>query len=85
MNNKQKELLLKIREMQFALLECGLFLDTHKDSTEALEKLREYGSKAEALKKEYETEYGPLTLSTDFGDGGFDWINDPWPWEKEAN
>jgi spore coat protein JB len=62
-----------------------MFLDTHPNDTEALAKREMYRKKLEMLIKEYENEYGPLTLSADFGNDGFDWVNDPWPWEKEAN
>ncbi len=85
MNDKKLALLLKIREAQFSMLECGLFLDTHPDDKEAEKRFEALRKSFVNLTKEYEKEYGALTLSGDFGNLDFDWINDPWPWEKEAN
>lgn len=85
MDNTQKSLLRKISGVQFAFIECCMFLDTHPDDAEAQSKAEMYREKLKTMIKQYEDSYGPLTLSSDFGNDGFDWINDPWPWEKEAN
>ena len=82
--DKQK-LLDGIRAAQFAMLEAGLFLDTHPTNREALKKFEIYRMRYTELVKQFEKEYGPLTLCSDFGADGFDWIKAPWPWEKEAN
>ena len=29
--------------------------------------------------------YGPITTADTIDDMTFTWINNPWPWEKEAN
>ncbi len=82
---EKNKLLDCIRASHFAMLEAGLFLDTHPCDKEALKQFEVYRLRYKEFVKEYEKEYGPLTLSGDFGFDGFDWINDPWPWEKEAN
>ena len=82
---EKQRLLDAVRAAQFAMLETGLFLDTHPCDKEALKKFENYRLRYKELVKEYEEEYGPLTLSSDFGSDGFDWIKAPWPWEKEAN
>ena len=41
--------------------------------------------KLSELVAKYEEEFGPLTLTGDFGNDGYDWANSPWPWEREAN
>ena len=47
---------------------------------------RTYQEQADALRREYESKYGPITSPDAYGDGRWDWINAPWPWEnpKEA-
>lgn len=85
MDEAKSSLLQSIRAARFSMLECALFLDTHPHNTKALEKFEAFRRRANELTKQYEDKYGPLTLTGDFGNGGFDWINDPWPWEKEAN
>lgn len=85
MDAAKKKLLHCISKAQFALIECSMFLDTHPHDKAALEKREFFMKNLKALMKEYEEKYGPLTLATDFGNESFDWIKDPWPWEKEAN
>lgn len=74
----------KISMAQFAAFELHLFLNTHPDNQEALEKFRKYSEKTETLTKEFEANYGPLSSSSAEGNR-WEWINDPWPWEEEAN
>ncbi len=85
MDLSKKKLRDAVSAAQFALLECAMFLDTHTDDMAALEKFQMYRKRYLELVKQYEAQYGPLTIAADFGDMSFDWINDPWPWEKEAN
>lgn len=82
---EKQKLLDCVRAAHFAMLEMGLFLDTHPHNMEAFKKFEVYRVKYKEFVKQYEDEYGPLTLSSDFGSDGFDWIKNPWPWEKEAN
>ncbi len=79
------ELLNCVRASQFAMHEMGLYLDTHPYDTEALKKFEVYRLRYKEFVKQYEKEYGPLTMCGDFGSNGYDWVNNPWPWEKEAN
>ncbi len=85
MEINKKKLLDCISSTQFAALELGLYLDTHPHDKDALAKFEMFRAKLKAYIKQYEDEFGPLTLSGDFGNDGFDWIKNPWPWEKEAN
>lgn len=82
--NKNK-LLNCISAAQFAVVELKLFLDTHPYNKEALSKLDAARVKLREYIKQFEDEYGPLTIMGDFGNDGYDWIKNPWPWEKEAN
>lgn len=68
--------------MQFGMVETRLFLDTHPDSEDALELYNKYQEKYMALVKEYEKEFGPLTLN---GKNSDEWIENPWPWDNEFN
>lgn len=79
---KKEKLLRRVSALQFATYELRLFLDTHPDNKEALEMMNSYKKKYEAVKAEYEKEFGPLTLN---GYNSDEWLKDPWPWENEAN
>ena len=74
----REKLMKRLSAAQFALYELRLFLDTHKDDKEALAMYEKYQSKYDALKKEYEEQFGPLTLN---GLNSDEWLKDPWPWD----
>lgn len=70
----------ELMALGFALQELGLYLDTHKDDRDALNTFRKYNKLYSEGYCEYERRYGPLTL-TSVGCEGFDWTQEPWPWE----
>lgn len=76
------KLLRRVSALQFAMYELRLFLDTHPDNMEAKEMMNAYRKKYEAVKAEYEKEFGPLTLN---GYNSDEWLKDPWPWDNAAN
>lgn len=76
------KLLRRVSALQFAMYELRLFLDTHPNSAEAQEMLNAYKKKYEAVKAEYEKQFGPLTLN---GYNSDEWLKDPWPWDNAAN
>ena len=78
----KKKLLTRLSSAGFALYETRLFLDTHPESKEAREMLEKYQAKYDALKKEYEEQFGPLTLS---GSNSDEWLCDPWPGDNDFN
>ena len=74
----KEKLLKRLSSAQFAMYELRLFLDTHKDDSEALKMYEKYQSKYDTLKKEYEEQFGALTLN---GKNSDEWLKDPWPWD----
>lgn len=73
----------ELMALGFAVHELGLYLDTHKD-LEAEEMFLKYNKLYQEGLAEYQRRYGPLQM-TDSGTDGFEWVNDPWPWELAAN
>lgn len=84
----QKELpmtpLTELQAMAFAINELGLYLDTHRDDTEALQMYTTYQKMYAEGREKYEKEYGPLNHMSMSGDK-YRWLDDPWPWEYCAN
>lgn len=84
----QKELsitpLTELQTMAFAIQELALYLDTHRDDTEALDMYRSYQKIYSEGKKKYEKEYGPLNHMSVTGEK-YRWLDDPWPWEYCAH
>ena len=85
MMNERKMMLKKIQAACFALEEIKLFLDTHPNDRAALECYSKYQKIYEMLVKEFEEKYGALKAERVDTTRGWTWVNDPWPWEMEAN
>lgn len=81
-NLSQKEMLHEIMSLNFAINDLALYLNTHPQDTDAIKMHNEYSKKQIFLTEEYQRLYGPLTIS--FISNTWDWIDDPWPWERGA-
>ncbi|MGB4503561.1 MAG: spore coat protein CotJB [Syntrophaceticus sp.] len=79
-------MLRELQELEFALVELNLYLDTHPCDTQAIETFNDLAVRYEKARKAYENKYGPLV---NFGHSGpvhshvWQWIDEPWPWEIE--
>lgn len=83
MNQKDRERLLQfISEVSFAILDVGLYLDTHPCDDEALAYYEKYKQLRKEAMREYTKCFGPL-LATDVSVdcGKWQWVEGPWPWE----
>lgn len=77
--------LAELQALDFAIAELALYLDTHREDSEALELYRKYQELYQRCREVYEKKYGPLSHSS-AGDGeGYPWLDDPWPWDLGAN
>lgn len=81
----QQLLMKKIMALDFMQTDLALFLDTHPGDYEALVTHKEVANMAKKAKMEYEQAYGPLTMCNGCIKGAWNWIDDPWPWQKNAN
>ena len=75
----QKEMLQNIKCLNFAIIELGLYLDTHPDDEKALCLHRKYCKEYRELTDKYQKAYGPLTIQ--FPCNKWRWLEEPWPWE----
>ena len=78
--DKRREMLNEIKSLNFAIIDLSLYLDTHPKDQRILNIQREYVKKFEDLKYKYQNMYGPLTIY--YPSNKWDWINEPWPWER---
>lgn len=76
----KEELLNQIMALNFAINDLALYLDTHPQDQNAIRKHCEYSEKQISLTAEYQKLYGPLTIN--FMSNTWDWIDEPWPWER---
>jgi spore coat protein JB len=56
-----EQLKLKIQELEFAVIELNLFLDTHPDNEKALADFNTFTVELNKAKRIYERNFGPLT------------------------
>ena len=78
-------LLRKIGQASFGMTDLQLYLDTHPDDAKALALYNSYRDKYVALVQEFSQKYGPLTAMDAACGSHWQWVDDPWPWEYEAN
>lgn len=85
-NDKEKPdtPLSQLQSLGFVIQELALYLDTHREDAQALELYRAYQKMHDKLAQQYQCQYGPLNHTVP-GEGGYRWLDDPWPWEYCAN
>lgn len=77
-----KNLLQRIRGIDLAILDAGLYLNAY-ESKEANDYFLTLTEERARLAEEYAKTCAPLRK--DAANGSRQWINTPWPWELEAN
>ncbi len=79
----------ELMALGFVVKELGIYLDTHREDSEALQLYTEYVQLLRQGKDTFEARYGPLEQTQVTREGGYTWLNDPWPWEysplRESN
>lgn len=84
LNMNQKQLLMWINEVSFAVTEMALYLDTHPDDAEAHAYFNHFSEERNKALALYSSTYTPLTLdSVPEADpcSQWSWGTEPWPWE----
>lgn len=80
MNEKEKAMR-RVQEHEFALVELGLFLDSHPDCREALADIQRLRDETARERADYEQSFGPLTAGSGGNVDYWDWVATPFPWE----
>lgn len=81
----RSQLMRKIQGNNFAAYDLLLYLDTHSNDKKAFEMFKSLVTKTKELKTEYEKHFGPLNQFSSAMQEEFNWLDNPWAWEKEAN
>lgn len=76
----REEMIMKIREYDFAIVELGLYLNTHPEDQKALCLHKGYCNELKELKDKYQKVYGPLSIY--YPCNKWRWLEEPWPWER---
>lgn len=83
--NEKNNMRTKIHALSFAVHELVLFLDTHPQNRQAMELLREFRKRRDDAIAAYEARFGRYIETTEDVEPTdyWNWIDSPWPWEKE--
>ena len=85
-SNEREKLFLELSQISFAAHELNLYLDMHPDDESMITLFNDYRERANQLISEYESKYGPLSISSDsLNQSPFVWEKDAWPWEEVFN
>lgn len=83
MNDKER-LLREIAQVDFAMWELHIYLDTHPNDMTAMALHNANEKKLAVLVAEYTSKYGPLNTKGVTKDNRWLWISDPWPWDYSS-
>ena len=78
----KKVLMKRMQVVDFILHETALFLDTHPNDSAAIAYFKKYKEMAAEVREQYVKAYGPITHMDFTGEDSWNWIDNPWPWEK---
>ena len=82
--NDREYLMQRIQMLDFALLDCGLFLNTHPCDPGALEYYRQHKEMRDMAKAEYQAIYGAVGYDDNQPIYKWEWCEGLWPWQKEC-
>ena len=77
--------LAELQALAFAMNELALYLDTHRNDSDAAELFQSYSELYRDGVCEYQKRHGILYQAFAAQDGTYCWPNGPWPWEYAAN
>ena len=80
--NERERMLKNLSSYDFAIIELHIYLDTHPNDASAAKALKEYETKSNVLRAEYEEKFGPLSTNTASANR-WAWISNPWPWNRQ--
>ena len=81
-NNMSREMMMqRVREAAFALIDIGMYLDTHPDDEKAMDYYNKYQQMYKEAVRDYEEHFGPIRVNGVNTCDGWTWTEGPWPWE----
>ena len=82
MLNEKQRLMRKVMSCSFALVEANLNLDSHPTCKMGLEYFRKHKEEYDKAAAEYTKKYGPITARQSLAETKWDWVAEPFPWER---
>lgn len=76
------ELLGRLQELDFVLLELNLYLDTHPNDLQAIEQFNQLTRDRMQVAHHFQLLYGPLqNFGHAYSKYPWEWSKAPWPWQ----
>lgn len=75
----------RLQALNFAVSELGLYLDTHAEDQDAVDLFNQYVEQYADALKQYEQKHGSTTQLGAALTGRYEWLENPWPWDFDAN
>lgn len=74
--------LLELQQLDFALVELNLYLDTHPNDMQAVTQYNQLAQKRQQCAYHFEHQYGPLmNFGHSYSKFPWQWAESPWPWQ----
>lgn len=83
--NNEEKLLMKIQQLEIALMDLNLYLDINPNNQTLLDLYQKYTQEKDSFVKEFESKYYPLTKDSSASNTYWKWLNGKWPWEGDRN
>ncbi|MEL7650094.1 MAG: spore coat protein CotJB [Sedimentibacter sp.] len=83
--NDMMELKKEITAVHMMLEDLQLYLNTHPADQGAIAKRNAFAKQLKILKDEYNKRYGMINQDDSLSQSPWQWIEEPWPWEYDAN
>ncbi|GHH98155.1 spore coat protein CotJB [Neobacillus kokaensis] len=76
------QLMEQLQAVDFVLVELTLYLDTHNDDLDAINQFNHYVQERKRIKKQFESQFGPLQqFGNSYSGKPWNWNDSPWPWQ----
>ncbi len=85
MKTSREALLKEITALDFYIIDLHLYLNTHPTDDEAIEIYNDCVLRVKELREEYNKLYGMLLANNSTSKQPWQWIENPWPWQKKYN
>ena len=84
-HEKNPTALHQLQTLNFAITELGLYLDTHAADEDAVALFNQYVEQYADALQQYEKQFGSTTQMGAALTGKYEWLDNPWPWDYDAN
>ncbi|MFD0716450.1 spore coat protein CotJB [Paenibacillus sp. GCM10027626] len=75
-------LLEQLQQLEFALVDLTLYLDTHPGDSQAVQQFNQIAQQRQQCAHQFESLYGPLMqFGHSFSKYPWQWVETPWPWQ----